>query len=188
MTFWYGARESFDKLSQTDVMSWDNYIEWSKLNQLKELVSLDGILNGDLVNPDFDNADDWNFILIDEQFQTGFYNSVEYVLKNIETKKKFNLLAVIKEPNEKCELLELADFEFVGYELLDKDYSNSALTNCGGFDETFLPNELNEYGLINDYEKAYDIRKRLVENNPEEHHANCNVFAVWRHKTIGRAK
>ncbi len=89
---------------------------------------------------------------------------------------------------EKCESIQLADFEFVGYELLDKDYCNSALNNCGGFDETFLPDELNKFGLISEYEKAYDVRKRLLENNPEEHHADCNVIAVWRHKTIGRAK
>jgi len=141
-----------------------------------------------LVEVNFDNIDidDWQFIVIDGSFQTGFYTTIEYVLKNIKSKDNFNLLTVVKEPNEKCESIYLADFEFVGYELLDKDYSNSALTNCGGFDETFLPNELNQFGLISEYENAYDIRKRLFENNPAEHHADCNVIAVWRHKTIGR--
>ncbi len=109
-------------------------------------------------------------------------------MKNIETTDRFNLLAIIKEPDEKCELNQPADFEFVGYELLDKDYSISALTNCGGFDETFLPSELNQFGLISNYERAYDIRAKLFENNPEEHHADCNVIAVWRHKTTGRTK
>lgn len=188
MTFWYGAKSVFDKLSQGDKTSWDNYVEWSKLTQLTELVSLDEILNEDLVKQNFDDADYWNSIIIDDQYQTGFYNTLEYVLKNIETANRFNLLAVVKEPHEKCELVQISDFEFVGYELLDRDYSISALTNCGGFDETFLPSELNHFGLISDYEKAYDIRKRLFEDNPEEHHADCNVIAVWRHKTIGRTK
>ncbi len=188
MNFWYGARGTFSKLSQEDSKAWDNYIEWSKLNHLTELVSLDSGLNQDLIEVNFDNLDinDWQFIVIDGSFSTGFYTSVEYVLSNIKAKNTFNFLTVVKEPSEKCESIIVNDFEFVGYELLDKDYSNSALTNCGGFDETFLPNELNQYGLINDYEKAYDVRKRLLENNPEEHHADCNVIAVWRHKTIGR--
>jgi len=74
----------------------------------------------------------------------------------------------------------------MGYDLLDQDFSISALANCGGFDETFLPADLNEKGLIDDFNKAYNIKKRLFENNPGEHHADTNVIAVWRHKTIGR--
>ena len=47
---------------------------------------------------------------------------------------------------------------------LDKSYDISALTNCGGFDERFLPVDLNEFGLVEDYEKAFEIEKRLLEN------------------------
>jgi hypothetical protein len=60
--------------------------------------------------------------------------------------------------------------------------------NCGGFDETFKPTDLNQFGLIDSFEKAYNIRDRLFKNNPGEHHADCNVFALWRHKEIGRVK
>ncbi len=188
MDFWYGARGTFNKLSQADSTVWDNYIEWSKLNHLTELVSLGSGLNEDLVEIDFDNldVDHWQFTVIDGSFSTGFYTTVEYVLSKMNLKNSFNFLAVVKEPNEKCESIEVNDFEFIGYELLDKDYTHSALTNCGGYDETFLPNELNHFGLISNYEKAYDIQKRLLENNPEERHADCNVIAIWRHKTIGR--
>lgn len=190
MNFWYGARGTFSKLSQENSKTWDNYIEWSKLNHLTELVSLDSGLNEDLIEINFDNLDidDWQFIVIDGSFSTGFYTIVEFVLRNTKAKNTFNLLAVVKEPNEKCELITINNFEFVGYELLDKDYTNSALTNCGDFNETFSPMDLNQNGLINEYDKACDIRKSLFENNPEERHADCNVIAVWRHKTIGRAK
>lgn len=189
MDFWYGARGTFSKLSQADSTAWDNYIEWSKLNHLTELVSLDSGLNEDLVEKILDNLDidDWQFVVIDGSFSTGFYTTAEYVLRNIEADNNFNFLAVVKEPTEKCESIEVDGFEFIGYELLDKDYTDSALTNCGGFDETFLPSNLNEFGLIDKYEKAYDIRRKLFENNPEERHADCNIIAVWRHKTIGRS-
>lgn len=186
MDFWYGARAIFDRLSQDKSLSWDNYIKWSRLNHLTELVSLDSILNEDLVEPNLENEDYWNSIVVDEQYSTGFHTKIDYVLTNIKTKDRFNFLTVVKEPSEKCELFQIDDFEFVGYELLDKDCSISALSNCGGFDETFLPSELNQFGLISDHEKAYDMRERLFANNPEEHHADCNVIAVWRHKTIGR--
>lgn len=82
-------------------------------------------------------------------------------------------------------MIEREGFEFIGYDLLDKDFNISALTNCGGFDETFLPSDQNDKGLIDELEKAYDIKRRLLENNPEETHADTNVIAIWRHKTLG---
>src|SRR5690606_6812043 len=120
--------------------------------------------------------------------ETGLFNSLDYVIEKTKVKKRFNLLTVVKEPTEKCEEIELPDFEFIGYELLDKDYSTSALSNCGGFNETFKPTDLNQFGLIDSFDKAYDIRDRLFKNNPGEHHADCNVLALWRHKEIGRVK
>jgi hypothetical protein len=60
------------------------------------------------------------------------------------------------------------------------------LTNCGGFDETFLPEDLNSYGLISDYEEAISIQKNLLLNNPLEDHADCALFEVWRHQSMGR--
>ena len=80
----------------------------------------------------------------------------------------------------------LEDYEFLGYDLLDHDFYISALTNCGGFNETFSANDLNENGLIGDYTKAYTIQKRLLKNNPDDYHADTNVIAIWRHKIIGR--
>jgi hypothetical protein len=59
------------------------------------------------------------------------------------------------------------------------------LSNFGGFDETFLPGDLNRVGLIDAYEKAYSIKERLRENNPQEEHANTNVIAIWHHRSIG---
>lgn len=185
MTFYYTARGAYDKDYGEDGMSWQKYIEFSGLTHLTELVSLDGMLNEVLVEPDRDNEDDWNYIVTDNEYETGFFTTLEYVLQKTKTRDRFNLLAVVIEPTEDCKNVTPDNFEFVGYDLLDKDYSISALANCGGFDETFLPVDQNQYGLVDDYDKAFDIKKRLLENNPEEHHADTNVIAVWRHKTIG---
>lgn len=188
MTFLYTARGTYDKTYDEELMSWNKYIEWSKLTHLTELVSVDGMLNENLVEPDYDNTDDWDSIHLIEQYQTGFFTTLEFVLKRLkpEYKLKFNLLTVAFEPDQDCKDIKIDDYEFVGYDLLDQDFSISALSNCGGFDETYLPADLNDKGLIDDFKKAYDIKKRLLENNPEEHHADTNVIAIWRHKTIGR--
>lgn len=145
-------------------------------------------MNDILVEPDFDNEDDWNFIHTVGNIQTGFFTTQDYVFKRLKANGKFNLLSVVIEPEQDCSEIKIHDYEFVGYELLDQDFGISALTNCGGFDESFLSTDLNDKGLIDNFKKANEIKKRLLENNPLEHHADTNVIAVWRHKTIGRPK
>jgi hypothetical protein len=188
MDYWYTATEAYDKDYDSNGYSWTKYIEFSKLTHLKELVSLDGSLNSVIFETDRSENGDWNFIVTDDLYETGLFNSLDYVKKKVKDKRRFNLLTVVKEPIEKCEDIQIPDLEFVGYELLDKVYSTSALSNCGGFDETFLPIDLNQYGLIDTFDKVYDFRDRLLKNNPMEHHADCYVFGLWRHKSIGRLK
>ena len=200
MTFLYTATESFDQTTTFNaerfcsgpschpdaVLSWEGYIKWSKLTHVVEIVSLDGILNQSLVEPDYNKVEDWDFIHTAGRYQTNLYKCLDYVLRRSKPKNKFNLLTVIINPLQDCHDIQVEDNEFMGYDLLDQEFGNSALTNCGGFDESFLPADLNGYGLIDEYNKAYAIRKRLVTNNPLEHHAHTNVIAVWRHKLLGR--
>ncbi len=188
MTFWYTARNPYGPF-YGDGSAWLQYKEWSGLRHLKELVSLDGILCDLAFEPDYENDKElWKYIVIEDNLTTvtRFFTSLDYVLEKVNLNSHFNLFTVVKEPDQPCENIILEGYEFVGYDLIDCYYDVSAITNCGGFDETFLPQDLNEYGLISDYDKAYDIAKRLLENNPDEEHADCYVFAVWRHKTIGR--
>jgi hypothetical protein len=187
MEYWYTATDTYDRDYDIDG-SWTKFIEFSKLTHLTELVSLDGMLNGVILEPDRGENGDWEFIVLDDSYETGLFKSLDYVIEKVKDKAKFNLLTVVKEPTEKCENVQISDFEFVGYDLIDFGYSASALSNCGGFDETFLPTDLNHFGLIDSFDKAYDIRDRLFKNNPMEHHADCYVFGLWRHKKIGRGK
>lgn len=125
-------------------------------------------------------------MIIEDSINMVFFCALEFVLQNTKQVKRFNLLAVVKNPTIDCKDYFVEDFEFLGYDLLDLHYEISTLSNCGGFDETFLPNELNKFGLIDDYEKAFHIKGLLSKNNPQEHHAATNVMGIWRHKTIGR--
>jgi hypothetical protein len=69
---------------------------------------------------------------------------------------------------------------FVGYDLIEEQTQISALTNCGGFPETFCNDELNQYGLVTSFTRALEIQRLLPECNPEEHHARCEMYAIWR--------
>jgi hypothetical protein len=102
MTFLYTARGVFDRTYDENGTSWHKYIEWSGLTHLTELVSLDGMLNEILVEPDYDNADDWDFIHIVDRYQTDFFTTLEYVFKRLKAKNKFNLLTVVLEPEQAC--------------------------------------------------------------------------------------
>jgi len=187
ISFLYTARAKYDKWSDNDQMGWDKYIGWSRLAHLTELVSLDTGLNEVLVEPDRSNEDDWKHIILDGHLETGFFSTLDYVLKRTKEKVRLNLLAVAVEPEHDCAFINLDNFNFIGYDLLDQYYCTSALTNCGGFDETFLPADLNNLGLIDDYQKACDIKKRLYQNNPLEEHADTKMMAIWRHQVIGHS-
>jgi hypothetical protein len=68
----------------------------------------------------------------------------------------------------------------VGYDLIEEQTQISALTNCGGFPDVFRNEELNRFGLIDNFERASKVRSLLVQRHPEEHHAQCEMYAIWR--------
>jgi hypothetical protein len=175
MEFWYKAVEKFGPY---DGDKWTKYIEWSKLFHLVELISLDGILCPSAIDADFEKDADY---LVWEDYVSDVYVSLEYLKEKVAEVKppSYRILSIVKEPSEICEKIQLANFRFVGYDLIETGGDVSALTNCGGFNETFLPLDLNEYGLIQTYEKAYNIKEKLFENNPIEDHADCYVWAIW---------
>ncbi|UFH56370.1 hypothetical protein [Spirosoma sp. KNUC1025] len=185
MTFLYTALGVFDKTTSSN---WDNYMKWIKLPHVTEVVSLDGMLNEPLVEPDYSQADDWNYIYCTERWETGFFTSEAYVLRKRKNVDTFNLLSLVISPDQDCKSVVVDNYEFMGYELLDNEFGVSVLTNCDGFNEPILPTDINKYGLVDEYLTAYEIKKRLLANNPTHPHADTLVIAVWRHKRIGRKK
>jgi hypothetical protein len=59
----------------------------------------------------------------------------------------------------------------------------SALTNCGGFPEVFASSELSGFGLLTDFGRAVEVQRLLRSRFPEEIHANCHLWAVFRSTT-----
>jgi len=73
-----------------------------------------------------------------------------------------------------------ADFRFLGYDLVDRESSISALTNCGGFPDAFANSELSNAGLLTDLRRAVEVQRTLRALHPEERHADCHVWAIFR--------
>ena len=186
MTFLHTSRRTFNNTYEKPGDSWSDYVRGSNMQHLTETVSLDSNLNKVLITPDFNNPEDWNCIHKYGGYITGLYTSLGYVLEKTQTSEKYNLMTVMIEPYKDCGSINVYGYEFLGYDLVDKGFNISALTNCGGFPETFDPTDLNQFGLIDRYVYAYDIKRRLLENNPGEFHADTHVVAIWRDEVAGR--
>lgn len=175
---WYTAVEPYGPHTKYGE-GFSKYVEYSKFYHVKEIVSLDSMLCPAL--PVLEENKDWDKV-VNEDRMDNMYTDLDYVKHKVGEEPECNLLAVVREPDELSRKDKLGDFEFIGYDLVDREMIASALTNCGGFDESFNAEDLNKYGLLDERENAYRIREKLAINNPDEHHADCWVFEVWRMK------
>lgn len=164
--------------------SWNDYKAWIKLPQLTEVISLDSMLNPCVFEIDYKNPNEFQYLYLESKTIRGnIYKSLNFVKRKAKkSEDQYYILALEKEPKDDCKVKTMDGFTFLGYDLLDKDYIASALTNCGGFYETYSQKDLNNFGLIFDFNKVYHIREKLFKNNPHEEHADCNVWAIWKER------
>ena len=173
MTPWFIATEKFD---QSDA-GWRKYIAWSGLEQLGELVSLDGSLCPTVL-PDI-KPEYWNHI-VNQDFMLHFFVDLDYLRHETADIQRKNLLGVFRNPPGHPNLEVRERFEFSGYDLVDKDSSSSALTNCGGFPEVFSNAELSENWHFKTHERSGEVQDALRQGYPNEHHADCDLWAISR--------
>ncbi len=167
-----------EKFGPWDGEKWDNYIAWAKIPGLTEIVSLDSMLCPKILKAIED--EDWAHI-VNEDFRLGYFYHLDYLLARVAAAASRNILGVYRNPQEHIEAKPGSpDFAFIGYDLIEDATGISALTNCGGFPETFANSELNQFGLIKEFGRAREIQRILPEQNPKEPHAQCQLHAVWR--------
>jgi len=153
------------------------YEEFSKIFNKAELVTYDVCLCG---------------VIHDENLLEEIELAGRYV-RGVKTKSWQSLLktplsvgeqiiAYYKNPIESYEHHKMeSDFEFCGYDLSEEMTGISALTNCGELFSGAIPyEELNKFGLISEYCEAFRIRKLLENLYPDEPHAECEVYELWR--------
>lgn len=156
---------------------WDGFVTWSGLTHLREAVTLDGSLCPSAFREL--TTEDWNHN-VHEDYKTDLFRDLDHVVKAT-AGRRVNVLALVEEPSA-ADVVAFVDprFVFSGFDLVDSRGGISALLNCGGFDKAFVPADLSECGLVTDYAKARDVQDRLRTEHPEEHHARCALWAIWR--------
>lgn len=171
------ATQRFDP---ADGERWQSYRQWAQIPALREVVSLDSILCPCLMSPFQYVDEDWSHI-VKADYRLDYFLDLDYLLRRLPPLPRRNVLGLYRNPSRHLDAPPAqGDFAFVGYDLIEEETQISALVNCGGFPETFSNHELNEYGLIADFSRALEIQRRLPEQNPAEHHAHCQLYALWR--------
>lgn len=174
MTPWFIATEQF---GPNDGDRWLEYIQWSGLTQLTELVSLDSLLCPPLLKHIRD--DYWPHI-VNEDYMLSYFLDLEFLKREVAEIEKLNLLCAVRNPDSQLDNSPVDGFEFVGYDLVESQTGVSALTNCGGFPDVFANAELSVHGLLTDFGRARDVHEKLRSLHPEEAHANCDLWAIFR--------
>jgi hypothetical protein len=179
MNPWFIATEPF---SPHDGERWHKYIEWSGLNQLTEVVSLDPMLCPPVLT---ELKDEYWPHIVNEDFMLNYFVDLEFLKREIANVSRKNLLCVLRNPSEEPARPPIKGFQFLGYDLVDVENTASALTNCGGFPEVFANSELSPLGLLTDFKRAVDVQGLLRSRHPEEIHANCHLWAIFRYNLTG---
>lgn len=169
-----------DRFDAGDGDRWAGYLSWLGRIDLARLVTLDSMLCPTLVTVEDDP--DWEFV-VQEDFMLDFFTDLGFVLDRAAPFPRHMVLAAAREPSaEDVSSFSHADFEFAGFDLVDQQCCASALLNCGGYPDVFSIGEISAAtGLIQSRGRAFEIRRDLLRLHPEDDHADCHVWALWRH-------
>jgi hypothetical protein len=171
----FKATERFDP---SDGERWQHYIQWANIPSLIEVISLDGSLCPVIGHELAD--DDWKHN-VQENYRLHYFYDLKYLLQRTSHFSRRNILGLYRNPESHIEKPPApGGFIYVGYDLIEEATQISALTNCDGFPESFSNGELNKYGLITHFDRAAAIKNSLSDLNPDEPHAQCEMYAIWK--------
>ena len=179
---WFRAMRRFDASNGS---RWTDYVAWSGLTQLDELVSLDSMLCPDAFERPPDGY--WDHSPEGPRILDGWpVISLPFLLSRLAERSRYNVLALFLECDEP-HLTDVEDlpFTFLGFDLIERGGDISALSNCGGFPDAFANVELSSKGLLTSGKRARDVQRLLRECYPNEAHADCELWAIYRAKEQG---
>jgi len=175
---WFIATETF---SPRDGNKWQEYIAWSQLAHLDEVVSLDHMLCPTIL-PDV--KDEYWPHIVNEDFLLNYFVDLEFLLQQVAAVPDKNLLCVVRAPDVNAQSIVDPRFILIGFDLVEMDTATSALVNCGGFPRAFQNSELTSKGLLPSLARAREVQLALRNEYPEEHHAQCDVWQLSRAVTL----
>jgi hypothetical protein len=124
--------------------------------------------------------EDWQHN-VHEDFKLSLFHDLDHVVRRVAGDDRVNVLALMQNPaEEEARSFNDARFAFRGFDLVELQTCISALINCGGFDRAFTPTELSDCGLLADFTRALAVQMRLRAEYPDDHHADCDVWAIWQ--------
>lgn len=179
------GREVFGPACTRADLSWGEFVAWSGLNKLEELVSLDPYYNVPIndLQAVYESSED---------LLEGVSNLTREMMADKNTEfgfsQGFNLLATIVHPTIEGTVLTAGDFEFIGYDIVHKSAGHSLLVQLGWLTGTTFLAEVNRFGLLEDSASANLMLASFKENYPEMGLVEGSVAAVWRHTVFGRTE
>ena len=174
---YYTAIERFDP---NNGERWVGYTRWLGRTDLKRVVTLDNLLCPAVVH--VQSGDDWEFVA-KEEFMLDFFTDLGFVLRRVTGHRPSVVVAVTREPSA-ADVSDFTDpnFEFAGFDVVDAQFSASALLSSSRFAELYRVSELSEEsGLIRLRKRAFQIRDTLRKLHPDCDKARCYVWAIWRY-------
>ena len=178
--YYFTAIERFDPGNGE---RWVGYTRWLGRTDLACVVTLDSLLCPPVVHAQ--SSEDWPFVA-QEEFMLDFFTSLDFVLRRVSSHRPSVVLAVARNPSP----ADIAgfphpNFELAGFDIVDAQFTASALLNGCNFPEAFDVSELSsESGLIKSRERAFRIRDVLHQRYPNRDQMKSHVWAIWRYTGI----
>lgn len=177
----YTLQERFTTNSQQNFgnycASFDSYRASSGFHHITELVTLDSLMCPNIIGEL--RAEDWKYN-VKEDFRTELFRNVDYLLlRQPLDASKHQIIAALECPP--AQFVIPNGFTVCGYDIMDSSFGNSTLTNCGPIPDAFKPTDVNNFGLIDDQDKAFAIRDTMRTLYPDcPHLGDCEVWLLAR--------
>lgn len=167
----FTARERF---TPADGDRWTDYVAWIGFDHIEELVTLDHMLCGEVINELVEA--DWEHN-VHADSRTTWFRDVDHIRQRVPWRKGRDQIVAMSDHLGPY-LSPPPGFTWCGFDILDGFDSISVLTNCGRFPGIIDPREVNRWGLLPTLRQAESIAERIRKEFPEEPH--CRACRVWQ--------
>ncbi len=176
-----------EKFNSSAGKIWEEFQFENGMEHLEEVISLDSMLCPSMENYNSNKvtADVFLHLQIDSLLYEDLTLDFEPFLKNLN--HSYNLIA-LEFNSHKHPSTDIKHFIFKGYDLIDTKTRIIVLVNCGRLDKAFSATEINEYGLITDFEQAKIIQREILREYPNLSHNQTTLIAIWRYEHQGESK
>jgi len=175
--YYYTAIERFDR---DNGERWLGYTRWLGRTDLVRVVTLDSILCPPVVH--METSEDWPFVA-QEEFMLDFFTDLDFVRRRVSGHRPSVVIAVARDPSASdISGFPHPHFEFSGFDIVDAQFTASALLSGCNFPGAFDVSELSsKSGLIASRERAFRIRDVLHRRYPNRNKTQSYVWAIWRY-------